>query len=320
MSKLQLHALTCPQCGAPGVVRRGTRITNCERCGARLCLTEVATSKYRVAGELDAAGAAARGHAWMKLRGSSGNLGRPELILVPYHEVSALRVGVFERKVPKRVRRQRSSYSSGAGSGFETVESWVYAEKEDTKVMIADVQHLAPAARTPWNLKMFDAREARRSAHLEPFDLVEAQRRATVFAEEETASAAAGRRFSEGNSQVVALARRTLFFPFFSIPVEMPSGSFEIVIDGILGNVVAWRLPHSYPQTAMNWALAGIPGAFALGYGIKAITLGAAPAPAPAPIVDPFLALVVGAIATAAALWMSNRPDWALKSWPDPDR
>ena len=64
----------------------------------------------------------------------------------------------------------------------------------------------------------------------------------------------------------------------------------------------------------MNWALAGIPGAFALGYGIKAITLGAAP------IVDPFLALVVGAIATTAALWMSNRPDWALKSWPDPDR
>ncbi len=312
MNELKLRPLKCPQCGAPGVVRRGTRITDCERCGARLCLTEISASKYEVMGRLSAAAALSEARGWLNKRGGIGNFGRPELILVPYHEVSALRVGVFERKVPERKRRKSRDYSSGMGS-VDSVESWVYTEKEDTKVMVADVQHLSPASPTPWDLSEFNAREVRRLAPLMPFDLVEAQRRATVYAEEETPSAAAARRFSGGSAKIVALSRRTLFFPFWSIPVETESGSFEIVLDAICAKVVAWRLPEAYPHTAMIWALLAVPGTFALGYGVKAAFLGG-------PVFfDPPTALLVGAIASAAALWRANRPDWALRSWPDLD-
>ena len=309
MSDLTLRPLKCPQCGAPGVVRRGTRITNCERCGVRLCLTEVATSKYEVSGTLSPGGALNAARSWMEGRSVKGNFGRPELVLIPFHEVSSIRVGVYERTVPERLRAKRVQYSSGDG-GAEPVD-WVYAEKEDTKVMIADVQHLQPAAQVPWDLSEFDAREARRSASLQPFDLVEAQRRATVYAEEETALGAAERRFSQGSEmEVVPLGRRTLFFPFWSIPVETTSGSFQIVLDGVNGAVVAWRLPRPFPRAAAVWALLAIPGAFALGHGINALFLGGS-----SPL-DPFAALLLGALATGAALWKANHPDWALVSWP----
>ena len=312
MNDLRLHALKCPQCGAPGVVRKGTRITNCERCGVRLCLTDIATSKYEVAGRFTAAQALTAARTWMKERKAIGNFGRPELVLIPYHEISALRVGVFERKVPQRERVKTRTYTSSSGGGFDTVESWTYSEREDTKVMVADVQHLAPAANTPWDLSQFDSREARRVALLAPFDLVEAQRRATVYAEEETPSAAVERRFAQGDGfEVVALSRRTLFFPFWSIPVETESGSFEVVIDGVRGTAVAWRLPEAFPQTATVWAALAIPGALALGYGLKAVLFDAA-----APF-DPFTAIVLGGAATAVALWRSNRPDWAIRRFPD---
>jgi hypothetical protein len=312
MNELRLNALTCPQCGAPGVVREGTRIIECGRCGAALCLTEMLTPKYEAAAELGAAQAVVAARAWLDKRGQAGILGEPELVLIPFHEISGRRIGVFERKLPVRREEHRTVYSPQSG-GSEVQTKVVYDEVADTKVMVADVQHLTPAARTPWELTMFDAPAARRTAQLRSFDLVEAQRRATVYAEEQSPSALASRRFSEkGSTEMVAESRRTLFFPFWVMTVRLESGSYEVVIDGIVGHVIAWRLPEVYRRSSLSWALLAVPGALGLGQGLRALLLETS-------MLDPIIAFAVGAIALAAALYRSNRQDWYVRRWPEPD-
>ncbi len=312
MNELRLHALKCPQCGAPGVIRHGTRITDCERCGARLCVTELSHPRYEVRANLDAAGAVTAARSWLDRRGQTGLFGRPELVLIPFHEVSGRRVGVFERKVPERKRVHRRVYNPQHQT--EDIESrWVYVEKEDTKVMVSDVQHLTPAARTPWDLHVFDAAAARRATALQTFDLVEAQRRATVFAEESSPGARADIRYADkGSAEMVASSRRTLFFPFWSIPVQTPEGSYEIVLDGVEGSVIAWQLPQDYPTAGLVWAALAVPGALGLGIALRAALFDGA-------LIDPFIAGAVGVLATAAAAWQANRPDWSVASWPQPD-
>lgn len=310
MNELRLHPLTCPQCGAPGVVREGTRITECERCGARLCLTETEAERYEVAAKLNEAEAVTATHAWLDAHRRVGMLGRAEMVLVPFHEVAGQRVGVFERRVPERIGIRRTLRSTGAGAGDAQPE-YIYREKEDTKVMVSDIEQITPAARTPWDLKIFDAREARRKAKLERFDLVEAQRRATVYAEELTPSALADQRYTRrGTSEIVATKQHTLFFPFWSIPVQTDTGSYEVVLDAVDGNVVAYRLPERDVRWSRTWVLLAVPGGFALGHGLHGLLFGGA-------ILSPGLALTLGAIATVAALVISNRADWALRSWPD---
>jgi hypothetical protein len=182
--------------------------------------------------------------------------------------------------------------------------------------MVSDVHHLTPAARTPWDLKMFQADEARRSAALRSFDLVEAQRRATVYAEEQSPSAVAARRFAEvgitarGSAEMVATSPRTLFFPFWSIPVKTEAGSFEIVLEAVGGAIVAWRLPEPYPASSLSWALLAIPGALGLGHALRALLFDTS-------AFDPIVAFAIGAVATATALVRANRPDWTLRSWPE---
>ncbi len=317
MNELKLHPLTCPQCGAPGLVREGTRITDCDRCAAVLCLTATATPRYEAVANLNAAQAASRARAWMEARGQSGIFGRPELVLVPFHEIGGRRVGVFARKVPERKRVHRTVFNRQYQT--EDVESkWVYLEREDTKVMVSDVQHLTPATRTRWDLRMFDAAAARRAVELRAFDLVEAQRRATVYAEERSPSALAAQRYADGGltragtAELVASSRRTIFFPFWSIPVQTQAGSYEIVVGGIDGDIVAWRMPETYRASGLTWAILAVPGALGLGHGLRAILFDAA-------TVDPVIAFAVGVIATGAALLRSNRPDWSVRAWPEPD-
>ncbi|UCF19418.1 MAG: hypothetical protein JSU87_16060 [Gemmatimonadota bacterium] len=313
MNDLKLRPLTCPQCGAPGVVREGTRITECERCGTRLCLTEKSHPRYEVAANLNAAQAITAARSWLDTRGQVGLFGRPELVLVPYHEIAGRRVGVFERKVP--VRKGVRRYLHGS-QGEETIPEYVYEEKQDTKVMVADVHHLTPAARTPWDLKMFQADAARRSATLQSFDLVEAQRHATVYAEEQSPSAVAARRFAEagvtarGSAEMAATSPRTLFFPFWSIPLQTEAGSFQIVLEAVGGEIVAWRLPEPYPTPSLTWALLAIVGALGLGHALRALLLDTS-------AIDPVIAFAVGAAATAAAVIKANRPDWSIRSWPE---
>ena len=312
MNELQLHALTCPQCGAPGLVREGTRITDCERCGARLMLTETLSPKYEAESNLSAAQAITSARAWLSKRGHPAMLGRPELVLVPYHEISGRRIGVFERKLPVRREVHRTVYSPQSG-GTEVETQVVYDEKEDTKVMVADVQYLTPAARAPWELSMFDAPAARQMARLRTFDLVETQRRATVYAEEQSASAMAEQRFADkGAAEMVAASRRTLFFPFWSIPMQTEAGSYEVVVEGISGSVIAWRLPEVFRASSLSWALLAVPGALGLGQALRALLFGTS-------MIDPLIAFAIGAIACGAALYRSNRPDWFIREWPQPD-
>jgi hypothetical protein len=312
VNELKLHALTCPQCGAPGVVREGTRITACERCGAPLCLTETTYPRYEAVSNMSAAQAVTAARTWLDQQKQVGMFGRPELVFIPFHEISGRRVGVFERKVPERKRVHRRVYNPQYQTG-DIESSWVYEEKEDTKVMVSDVQSLSPAARTPWDLRMFDARAARRSAVLRTFDLVEAQRRATVFAEERSPGAAAGERYADkGQAEMVAASRRTLFFPFWSIPVQTEAGGYEIVIEGVTGDVIAWRLPQPYPASGLTWAMLAVPGALGLGHGLHALFFGAA-------MISPVISLAAGALLTAIAVGRSNRPDWSLRSWPEQD-
>jgi ribosomal protein L37AE/L43A len=312
VNELKLLPLTCPQCGAAGVVRAGTRITRCERCGANLILTETFAPKYEAVANLNAAQAATTARAWLDERGQAGMFSRPELLLIPYHEISGRRVGVFERKLPVRRQIHRTVYSPQSG-GKEVETKIVYDEKEDTKVMVSDVQHLTPAAPAPWGLTMFDAPAVRRVAELRSFDLVEAQRRATVYAEEQSPSALADQRFTDkGSAEMVATSRRTLFFPFWSIPVQTEAGSYEIVVEGVSGNVIAWRLPEVYRSSSLNWALLAVPGALGLGQALRALLFDTS-------VIDPVIAFAFGAIAAAAALYRSNRPDWYIQSWPRPD-
>jgi hypothetical protein len=317
MNELKLQPLTCPQCGAPGVVRQGTRITECERCGVRLCLTQATTPRYEAVANLNALEAVNAARIWLESRGQVGVLGQPELVLVPFHEIAGRRVGIFERKVPERHRVHRTIYSPQSG-GPDVESSWVYVEREDTKVMVSDFQQLVPAARTRWDLQAFDARAARKMATLRSFDLVEAQRRGTVYAEEQSPAATARRRFIErqfsekGSAEVVATSRRTLFFPFWSIPVQTAAGSHEIVADGLSGTIVAWCLPEAYPGSSLSWAALAVLGALGLGQALNAALVGTA-------VIDPVFAFVVGVLATGAALWHANRPDWILRSWPQPD-
>ncbi len=88
-------------------------------------------------------------------------------------------------------------------------------------------------------------------------------------------------------------------------------GSYEIVLEGITGSIVAWRLPQSYPAGSWSWALLAMPGSLLAGHGLYGLLFGT-------PVIPPFAALAVGALATIAALYRANRPDWMLRSWPDP--
>jgi len=311
MNELKLCPIKCPQCGAPEVVRQGTRITPCERCGAVLCLTEVQSPRYEVMGNMSAAQAVTTARSWMESKGKVGLFGRPELVFMPFHEIAGRRVGVFERKVPERHRVYKERYKPGTGETVVEPE-YTFTYKEDTKVMVSDVEHMTPAARAPWDLAVFDAREARRVAVLRRFDLVEAQRRATVFAEEQTPDATAQERFAGKDTEMIASSRRTLFFPFWSIPVETEAGAYEIVIDGVCGNVVAWRLPESFSVPALAWAILAVPGALALGHALHGMFLGGQT------IIDPAILLFAGAVATGTAFFKTNRPDWALRRWPEP--
>ncbi len=309
MNELKLYPIKCPQCGAPEVVREGTRITPCERCGATLCLTEVHSPRYEVTSNLSAAQAASTGRAWMERQGKVGIFGRPELVFMPFHEICGRRVGVFERRVPERHRVYKERYDPASGSTVSE-PTYEYTQKEDTKVMVADVEHMTPAACAPWDLAMFDARAARRLAPLRAFDLVEAQRRATVFAEDQSPDATAHERFAKKNTEMVATSGRTLFFPFWSIPVQTEAGSYEIVIDGISGNIIAWRMPETFRIPGLAWAVLAVPGALALGQALHGMFLGEA-------FFDPVVLFVAGIIGTVTALVRSNRPDWQIRSWPE---
>ena len=312
MNELRLHPLTCPQCGAPGAVREGTRITGCERCGATLCLSHVASPKYEAETNLDAAQAQTAARVWLRGRDQKSLVRRPELVLVPFHEIAGRRIGVFERKVPERHRVHRTVYSAEAG-GADVESKWVYTQKQDTKVMVSDVQHMEVAARTRWNLRAFDARDARQRAALRSFDLVEAQRRATVYSEERSAADLTAQRFADhGAAEVVAASRRTIFFPFWSVPVQMRGGEYEIVVDGIAGNIVAWRVPSPYPARALAWVAPSVLGAFAIGHALRGILFGSA-------LVDPAIVLLVGVAVGGFGLARAGRPDWSLTVWPEPD-
>ncbi len=310
MSGLNLRPLKCPQCGAPEIVREGTRITPCERCGAMLCMTEVHTPLYEVVSNLSASQAVATVRTWLTTRAQTAIFGRPELVLMPFHEIAGRRVGVFEHKKPERYRIYRERYQPGTGDTRMEPE-WAYEYKEDTKVMIADVEHMAPAANAPWDLSMFDARTARRLAELRSFDLVEAQRRATVYAEEQAASVAEEERFAQKDTEMVATSHRTLFFPLWSVPVRTQAGEYEVVIDGVTGNVISWRMPESYPTAGLAWGMLAIPGALALGHALHAFIFEPS-------AFDPIVMFGIGIILTGAAFVRANKPDWRLRRWPEP--
>lgn len=311
MNELRLNAVSCPQCGAPGIVREGTRITECERCGARLCLTEVSGPRYEAVAQLSATQALSKARSRIHRGRVQGQLGRPEMVLIPYHEIAGRRVGVFDRKVPERERVHRTIHSSSSG-GPDVESKFVYREREDVKVMISDVQHLSPAARPAWDLSMFDAESARRGTELVRFELVEAQRRATVYAEEETPLGTASRRFADaGSARMVAASRRTIFFPFWLVPVEVSGRSYQMVVDGVAGRVVAWRLPRAPRREALWWGALVVPGALGIGQGLHGLITGSA-------LVSPIVAMTIGIAATAVALHRVDRPDLSVETWPSP--
>ena len=133
----------------------------------------------------------------------------------------------------------------------------------------------------------------------------------TVYVEEERHQLPADYRFAlRGSGELVATSRRTIFFPFWSIPLQTETGSYEIVVEGIAGAIVAWRLPRIYQASTLNWAVLAVPGALALGQFLRATLFGSS-------ILNPAIGLVAGIVALGTALWRSNRPDWSVQTWPD---
>ena len=311
MNELRLHPLQCPQCGAAGVVREGTRVTRCERCGVPLCLTDVTVPRYEVEARLDAPAAVAAVRAWLDVQKVEGSIGRPELILIPFHEIAGRRTGVFHRKVPKRRLVERVRGLEEPDRIPEIEHRWVQEYRDDTKVLLSDVQILTPAARPPWDLRDFDAHAARRTAMLKPFDLADAQRRATVLAEETSAEDLGLRRFGAGPAaEFISVSRRTLFFPFWTLPVASDGGSYEVVIDALSGGMVAARLPRPFARPDAAWIGLAVVGALGLGIGLRGFLLGDTG-------VHPLLALLVGLVGTALAVRRSTKPDWELRTWPE---
>jgi hypothetical protein len=92
--------------------------------------------------------------------------------------------------------------------------------------------------------------------------------------------------------------------------LQTGTGSYEILVDGIAGAIVAWRLPQIYQTSTLNWALLAVPGALALGQFLRATLFGSS-------VLDPAIGFVAGIVVLGAALWRSNRPDWSVQSWPD---
>ena len=134
-----------------------------------------------------------------------------------------------------------------------------------------------------------------------------------MYAEEQSPSAISKQRFGDkGTAEMVAASRRTLFFPFWSIPMQTEAGSYEVVVEGISGSVIAWRLPEVFRASSLNWALLAVPGALGLGQALRAVFFGTS-------MIDPVIALAVGIVACGAALYRSKVPDWSIHTWPQPD-
>ena len=84
------------------------------------------------------------------------------------------------------------------------------------------------------------------------------------------------------------------------------------MLEAITANIIAWRMPQSYPSGSITWAVLAVPGTLLLGHGLNGILFGGAT------LINPFVAAFVGLLTALGALLRANHPDWMLRSWPEP--
>ncbi|MGH7476005.1 MAG: hypothetical protein ACRELD_06930 [Longimicrobiales bacterium] len=207
-------------------------------------------------------------------------LREPRLCFAPYHHVSGRRLAIARTLVPAlpptstAASRRVLSVTTGTADLAEPPKT--LPERADTRVIIADIDLLKPAF-TPhrWNLTGFDAAAARLGAILHPFDAARLQRLGTVLsptvAPEQVAGAAGA---AAPGSRIVALQRRTIYFPFWRIGIGFDGGEYEALIDAAGRTGVVWAYTPQGRAAGLEWRAAAATAGAILGWGTRGALLG----------------------------------------------
>ncbi len=253
-----LNHLGCPSCGGTLTVAEGQRTIRCAYCGGEhLVLVPGAVPRYAVSPEIDREGARAAAEQVLRrpvlpraLR-RRGRIQEVALCYAPFYEFTGTRVGTFRLQVAER-RPTRDPAADEPDPAQRLQE--VPAERTDTRVIQQGYLRVEPACSLPElgtaRIPLAELRRGRRPVGLEPFDLVELQRRAVVFAPTQPMTGfvedsqrhiqAAGdkTRMVEGQAKV-------LYYPVWQARYRYQGRPYEIAVDGVSGAVLAARVPRS---------------------------------------------------------------------------
>lgn len=278
-------AVSCPRCGSALTLPGGARVVTCPSCQGRSLLSlQPPSPLYYLEPATNASAATAAVRTFLRRPPTAPNLAGkatllpPHLHFVPYHQVTGRRVGIVRRQVADTVLEQPDPYlvdaagrvrqralgdPAGMGSKVRIVH------REDTKVMIADVQAFIPAfGGRRWDLVEFDAAEARLGAVLRPADVDLLQRRGTVLSTVVPIEGAEARLVQPGpGARIVAVQRRTILFPFWLVPIRHRGARFEALVAAVPDGDVVWATtPGSRGAPPLEWILATA-GGFLAGLG-----------------------------------------------------
>lgn len=271
-------AVSCPRCGGALTLPGGARVVTCPSCGGRSLLAlQPPRPVYYLEPAMDASAATAAVRTFLRRPPSAPDLAAkatllpPHLHFVPYHQVTGRRVGIVHRQIADTVLEQPQQLLDARGQARQRglgdpagMGSRVrIVNREDTKVMIADVQAFIPAfGGRRWDLADFDAAEARLGAVLRPADLDALQRRGTVLSTTVPMEGAEARLVQPGPGvRIVAVQRRTLLFPFWLVPVRYRGARFEALVSAVVDGSVVWATtPGDRGAPPPLWLLATAAG------------------------------------------------------------
>lgn len=288
MTFVDVVAFHCPRCGRAVRLREGARVVRCPSCGGRsLVLTRPPDPRFSVEPELDRRGAAEAARAFLRRSPNRRGLDRmatilaPRLYYLPFHNATGRRATIFRGRVPEVRRTQplwsdRLASTGTPGRAGEPTPAIDIVERDDTRVQLSDLNVWAPAFRsTRWDTTVFDPEAARLRSSLHPFDLPRLQAQGTVVSIgipiEETEARSLR---DDGRTRAVGVRRRTVFFPFWSVPYTVDGARYDVLIAaaGEPGQIVCGRAPGD-PRAAHLARVEAAAAGLALGAGARAIIL-----------------------------------------------
>ena len=318
---MALVHLDCPSCGGALSLVEGERIVACRYCsGQSLVLVPDAVPRHVVKAALDEAAAVRAARTSLQRPGVErvarvarfDSVGR---LYVPFYEATAVRLGSFF--VRDRVKPP-APLNDGEQSGPE-VERWLRdpgVEREDTKVIEQDVVRIGAACELPElgveRIRLAELRRDGAKILLQPFDPVALHSRAVVFAPTLPAD-----RFLEqttwrvpspnDSTEYVETRLKLLYYPVWQACYRHRGRTYELVVDGVTGTLLAGSAPR-HRGLAAGVVAAGVAlGALGVGRWLRWMLTGDAPGPA-------FLLLAIAGVALAwlALRWFEQGGEIAL--------